>query len=50
MTYSQLAETLNVSVSLIQKIEIGNRNPSYNFLKKFVKAYPNSNIKEIFFN
>ena len=46
----EFAKILGISHSLYYKIEIGERNPSYNFLCKFKDAYPNANIDNIFFN
>jgi putative transcriptional regulator len=50
MSTESIADFIGVSKSFVRKIETGDRNPSYNFLAKFTKAFPNSDIKKIFFN
>lgn len=40
----EMAETLNVSLSLYEKIELGERNMSANFLKKLKSKYPDLDI------
>lgn len=45
----EFAKILGISHSLYYKIETGERNPSYNFLCKFKKVYPNADIDSIFF-
>lgn len=49
-TQKDMAEMLNTTLSFYAKIEIGVRNPSYNFLVKFKEAFPSECIDEIFFN
>lgn len=49
LTSTQMSEILGVTLSYYCKIEKGTRNPSYNFLKKFKKAFPNVDIDKIFF-
>lgn len=44
------AKELGVGHSNYYKIESGERNPSYNFLVKFKKTFPNASIDEIFFD
>ena len=46
----QFARSIGVSRDVYYKIESGERTPSYKFLCKFVKAYPDANIIDIFFN
>lgn len=46
----EFAKSLGISHSLYYKIEVGERNPSYNFLCKFKSIYPDVNIDNIFFN
>lgn len=50
MTQKEFAETLGLTVSFYSKIETGVRNPSYNFLVKFKKAFPSESIDKFFFN
>lgn len=40
----EMAETLNVSLSLYEKVELGERNMSANFLKKLKSKYPDLDI------
>lgn len=44
-----MAEKLNISSSYYIKIEIGERNPSYNFIKKFKSVFK-CEVDTIFFN
>lgn len=48
LSQSEIANRLDVSTSFYIKIELGDRNPSYNFIKKFKKIF-NCNVDEIFF-
>jgi len=50
VSQDDIANLLGVSRSYYEKVEQGNRNPSYNFIKKFVEQYPQSNIRQIFFS
>lgn len=43
-----IAKIIGVSTSFYEKIEYGQRKPSYNFIVKFKKAFPESDIS-IFF-
>ena len=43
-----MAEKIGISTSYYEKIEYGDRNPSYKFLAKFKKAFPESNTDYIF--
>ena len=45
-----MAALIGVTLSLYSKIELGLRNPSYNFLTKFKAAFPDSDINKIFFS
>lgn len=49
-TKEQFADELEISTSFYEKIEGGQRNPSYNFLKKFKYKFPRANIEKIFFD
>lgn len=46
----EIALLLEVSTSFYQKIENGERNPSFNFITKFKKLFPETNTDYIFFN
>lgn len=46
----EFAKILGISHSSYYKIETGERNPSYNFLRKFKNVYPDAIIDNIFFN
>lgn len=50
MSCEEMARELNISLSYYWKIEKGERNPSYNFLDKLKKIFPEINIDRIFFN
>ena len=43
-----IAKIIGVSTSFYEKIEYGQRKPSYNFIVKFKNAFPESDIS-IFF-
>jgi len=44
-----MAKKLDVSESYYQKVESGERNPSYNFIRKFKDKFSDANVGEIFF-
>ena len=46
----EIADLLEVSESFYEKVEYGQRNPSYNFINKFKEKFPNENIDGLFFN
>ena len=48
LSIPNMAEKIGVSKSYYEKIEYGDRTPSYNFLVKFKKAFPESNAEELF--
>jgi putative transcriptional regulator len=48
LSQSDMANRLNISTSFYIKIELGERNPSYNFIKKFKKTFE-CDIDKIFF-
>ncbi|MBV4426484.1 helix-turn-helix transcriptional regulator [Clostridium tyrobutyricum] len=48
MSQKDMAATLGISSSFYTKIELGQRNPSFNFIKKMKKRF-NVNVDEIFF-
>lgn len=43
-----MAEKVGISTSYYEKIEYGDRSPSYNFLAKFKQAFPESDTDYIF--
>ena len=45
-----MAEKIGISESYYAMIELQLRNPSYNFIKKFVEAFPGSNMELFFLN
>ena len=48
ISISDMAAKIGVSESYYEKIEYGNRTPSYNFLIKFKEAFPKTNMDDIF--
>lgn len=50
LTQREMAQKIGVTLTLYSKIEIGDRNPSYNFLVKFKKAFNDVIIDKVFFN
>lgn len=48
LSVSSMAETIGISESYYEKIEYGNRSPSYNFLMKFKTAFPEADTEYIF--
>lgn len=49
LTQQEMAKYLGTTLTYYSKIELGIRNPSYNFLVKFKKNFSNAKIDEIFF-
>lgn len=49
LTGKKMAKELDCSPSYYYKIERGERTPSYAFLKKFSKVFPDVSIDDIFF-
>lgn len=49
MTQREFSEKLGLTLTFYSKIELGVRNPSYNFLVKFKKAFPKESVDHIFF-
>ncbi|MCL1790222.1 MAG: winged helix-turn-helix domain-containing protein [Peptococcaceae bacterium] len=43
-----MAEKLGISKSYYEKVEYGDRGPSYNFICRFRRAFPNANTEYIF--
>lgn len=50
MSIKQMSAHIGVSESYYEKIEYGQRTPSYNFVKKFKSKYPESNTDHLFFD
>lgn len=50
MSSDEMANIIGVSPSFYSKIESDRRNPSYNFICKFLKKFPDANVNEIFFS
>jgi len=50
LSKSTMARRIKVSYSFYDKIESGERNPSYSFIKKVKRAFPDANAGEIFFD
>ncbi len=49
LSQKELADKLGVTLSFYSKIEIGLRNPSFNFIMKFKSNFPTADINKIFF-
>lgn len=45
----EMAIEIGVSKSYYEKIEHGKRNPSYNFIRKFVTRFPDADLDKIFY-
>jgi len=50
LTQKEMANRIGITLSLYSKVELGLRNPSYDFLVKFKKVFRDTNIDSIFFN
>ncbi|MEN8077632.1 helix-turn-helix transcriptional regulator [Clostridioides difficile] len=50
LTQQEMAKYIGSTLSHYSKIELGIRNPSYNFLVKFKEKFSDAKIDEIFFN
>lgn len=48
LSISDMAKIVGISDSYYEKIEYGDRSPSYNFLVKFKRAFPEANTDNIF--
>lgn len=49
MTQRQMASKIGVSLSYYRKIEQGESNPSYQFMKKLKVAFPKASVDKLFF-
>ena len=50
LTQREMAKKLNISPSMYSKLELGLRNPSYEFIVKFKRVFNDASIEQIFFN
>ena len=48
LSVSAMADMVGISSSYYEKIEYGDRNPSYKFLAKFKQAFPEADTDYIF--
>lgn len=49
MSKHLMAYEIGVSKSYYEKIEYGDRQPSYNFISKFINRFPDADANSIFF-
>ena len=49
LSIKKMADKIGVSKSYYEKIEYGERMPSYNFISKFAIAFPEEDVKQLFF-
>jgi len=49
LTQHEMSELIEVSFSHYSKIELGVRNPSYNFITLFKRKFPDGDIQDMFF-
>lgn len=49
-TIEEMSERVGVSASFYEKIEYGDRNPSFNFITLFKKTFPTADANYIFFD
>lgn len=45
----EMSRYLGISASAYEKVEYGQRTPSFNFIKKFKQRYPDCNADALFF-
>lgn len=50
MYQNEMAAKLGVSKTLYRDVEKGRINPTYYFLERFVKAFPDVNLNKFFFD
>ena len=50
LTQAEMADKLDISFSYYQKIENGYKNPSYNFINKFIEIFPEVDVSIFFQN
>lgn len=49
-TADDMAKKIGISTSFYEKIEYGERNPSFNFITAFKKVFPEADTNYIFFD
>ena len=49
LSSEDMAKKIGISTSFYDKIEYGDRNPSFNFITLFKEAFPKAEVDEIFF-
>ncbi len=50
ISQKNMAKRIGVSPSYYYKVESGYQNPSYEFLAKFKRSFPNASVDQIFFS
>ncbi len=50
LSIAEMAKLIGVSKSYYEKIEYGDRNPSFNFIQKFKLAFPNMETDKLMSN
>lgn len=50
VSQKNMAKRIGVSPSYYYKVESGYQNPSYEFLAKFKRSFPNASVDQIFFS
>ncbi|KOM89546.1 helix-turn-helix transcriptional regulator [Clostridium botulinum] len=49
LTQQEMSKKIGTTLTFYSKVELGLRNPSYNFIVKFKKAFPKVDVDNIFF-
>ncbi|GAA0115689.1 helix-turn-helix transcriptional regulator [Clostridium senegalense] len=50
LTQQEMSKKIGTTLTFYSKVELGERNPSYNFIVKLKKEFPNANVDSIFFD
>ena len=50
LSQKNMAKRIGISPSYYYKVESGYQNPSYEFLAKFKRSFPNASVDQIFFS
>ena len=50
LSQKNMAKRIGVSPSYYYKVESGYQNPSYEFLAKFKRSFPNASVDQVFFS
>ena len=50
LSQKNMAKKIGISPSYYYKVESGYQNPSYEFLAKFKRSFPNTSVDQIFFS